>query len=309
MILPHLQEFEYWLKRNPKILDSLLSFQSRQDVLVPILMEESTVDLQPPPTTGGLQPLTPPPQPTTSGGLQPLTLPIEPTAAEEATHQLSPEPLLPIASEPELDDDLPEEPEEGQGDSSDRQQDEGLKAESCEVVQQTSQEAMETEVSVLSTSPLEEVDGGGSIMVGEEASEIVPQLPELMEVARVGSEVPTSPVLPTTMETIVTLEEVGEEEEEEEDEEKEEKKEEEEVQKDIVEDTEEGSTSESSEQEPLERLTMAPLVDMTIALTPQASVESEGDAGEDPGVKNTEDTHSDSTSAGNNWLLHRSCDC
>ena len=41
----HMQEFEYWLKRNPKILDSLLSFNTKECTLGPLIMSPSEQQL------------------------------------------------------------------------------------------------------------------------------------------------------------------------------------------------------------------------------------------------------------------------
>lgn len=94
MSSPHLQEFEYWVRRNPKILDTLLSFQpsESQGTLGPLLLShedgstsESTVSI---PLHPSPLPFLAPQRPTHTGSQGSL----------EVTHS----PLRPIRSEPVL---------------------------------------------------------------------------------------------------------------------------------------------------------------------------------------------------------------
>ncbi len=228
-------------------------------MLGPIVLEESPQLSTKPDTSDILQPST---KPVTSDVLQPSTKPVQPVTSDvlqPSTFDISVGgPDVVVAFPPQPSDRFlvaAAEPTEGV-----------LVHQSTQVTTVASdQEGHTSEVIMRAfvSSPAEEADGGGSIMVGEDASEPPPQLPELIELAGVTSQVPSSPVLPTTMETIATLEEKEEEEEGDREEEEE----------------EEGSISEMSEQEPLEEANFAtePLPDMTTALSPQVSVESERD--------------------------------
>ncbi len=239
--------------------------------LNPKLQQSLTQPLQPPdptvlqPHTQPLRPHTQPPgpdilQPPSPDVQQSLT---QPVTSETGPEQSFTEPLLPAAAEAKLSDDSSEASFEATAESPDSPQ-------NVEVADSGSGhsvlESLGPEGGLPPFTSVEEMDSGGSIMVGEEALEMAPQLPELLEVVGDSTEVPLSPVLPTSMETIVAVQEREEEGEQME-----------EVVVAVGEKDEEGSSSEESTQGEEASFTTEPLADLTTTLTPQVSVESEGD--------------------------------